>query len=42
MSNQPKVTGLAYQFDGLVLLTNDGLFAETLASAQPGYGDLGD
>eukprot|EP00434_Breviolum_minutum_P008849 symbB.v1.2.007804.t1/scaffold485.1/size197678/7 len=30
----PLVTGLAYQFDGLVLLTNDGLFAETLASAE--------
>ncbi|CAK9008568.1 unnamed protein product [Durusdinium trenchii] len=28
------VTGLAYAFDGLVLLTNDGIFAETLASAE--------
>ena len=29
----PEVTGLAYAHDGLVLLTNDGIFAETLASA---------
>ncbi|CAJ1422689.1 unnamed protein product [Effrenium voratum] len=28
------VTGLPYAFDGLVLLTNDGIFAETLASAE--------
>ncbi|CAE7608993.1 rluB, partial [Symbiodinium sp. CCMP2456] len=27
-------TGLAYASDGLVLLTNDGIFAETLASAE--------
>ena len=30
----PKVTGLAYAHDGLVLLTNDGIFAETLSSAD--------
>ena len=29
---QPEVTGLAYASDGLILLTNDGIFAETLAS----------
>lgn len=28
------VTGLAYAHDGLVLLTNDGIFAETLSSAE--------
>ena len=30
----PQVTGLAYAHDGLVLLTNDGIFAETLSSAD--------
>ena len=29
-----EVTGLAYAHDGLVLLTNDGIFAETLASSS--------